>query len=345
MTDRREPELPFDPPGGGEPDPAPGPREPAGPKDQVGAEPSHHRQDSDEKRMGLLDHLGELRWVLVHSFLAALVATILCWFWSADLLDILIRPIKDEGIYFTAPNEAFLTRLKLSGAMGLFVVAPFIFFKFYMFILPGLHKKEAKVVTPLLITTTTLFYTGVAFAFLVVIPQVISFLLSFGTQVMEPLIGVGPYFNFVTRLCLAFGLVFQLPLLVLFLSVIGIVNPRMLLRTWRLAIVIIFALSAILTPPDVISQVLMAGPVLVLYLSSVIVAIVVTRRYDEFAGGTEVDIRQIRSVSQQPLESSAGSRLPDLQRSLGAAAGCQDVAIGMVVQRATGVFQPPCWCA
>ncbi|MCP4571860.1 MAG: twin-arginine translocase subunit TatC [bacterium] len=234
--------------------------------------------DEDPGAMGLLDHLAELRSVLFQSALAGLAATILCWFWSASLLDLLILPIKDQGVYFTAPNEAFLVRLKISAAVGLFVVAPFIFFKLYGFVLPGLYGKERKVVTPLLLSTTLLFYTGVAFAFLVVIPQVMRFLLSFGTEVMEPLIGVGPYFGFVTRLCLAFGLVFQLPLLVLVLSAIGLVNPRMLLRTWRYAIVLIFILSAALTPPDIASQIMMAGPVLVLYFGSVLVSLVVTRR-------------------------------------------------------------------
>jgi sec-independent protein translocase protein TatC len=275
VTDRQEPELPFDEPGESPAESEGGAQDQTGPKDQP--VPELETPKSDDDRMGLLDHLGELRGVLVHSSIAALVATILCWFWSADLLDILIRPIKDQGIYFTAPNEAFLTRLKLSAVVGLFVVAPFIFFKIYGFVLPGLYKRERRVVTPLLLATTALFYTGVGFAFLVVIPQVITFLLSFGTEAMEPLIGVGPYFNFVARLCLAFGLVFELPLLVLFLSVIGIVNPRMLLRTWRYAIIIIVSLSAVLTPPDVISQVMMAGPVLVLYIGSVLISIAVTR--------------------------------------------------------------------
>ena len=231
-----------------------------------------------DQGMGLLDHLDELRTVLIHSSFAALLATILCWFWSAELLDLLILPIKNEGVYFTSPNEAFLTRLKLSGAVGLFVVAPFIFFKIYGFILPGLYRRERKVITPLLIATSVLFYTGASFAFLVVIPQVIKFLLGFETQALSPLIGVGPYFAFVSRLCLAFGLVFELPLLVLALSWIGVVSPRALLRTWRYAIIAIFTLSAILTPPDVVSQVMMAGPVLVLYISSVLVAMVVTRQ-------------------------------------------------------------------
>ena len=289
MTDPREPELPFDD------DMAP--KEFTGPRDQVGfydlkgdrpqplrddvsPEPDvpEDGEEPDEDRMGILDHLDELRTVLIHSSYAALAATILCWFWSADLLDLLIKPIESEGVYFTAPNEAFLTRLKLSAVVGMFVVAPFIFFKFYSFVMPGLYKKERKVVTPLLLATTLLFYLGIAFAFMVVIPQVVTFLLSFGTDNLSPLIGVGPYFGFVSRLCLAFGLVFELPLLVLFLSLLGIVNPRVLLRTWRYAVVAIAGLSAVLTPPDVISQLMMAGPVMLLYIGSVLVSIVVTRK-------------------------------------------------------------------
>ncbi|MFN2369841.1 MAG: twin-arginine translocase subunit TatC [Candidatus Krumholzibacteriia bacterium] len=232
----------------------------------------------DGAGMGLLEHLEELRAVVMQAGIAAVAATILCWFWSADLLEFMIRPIRDEGIYFTAPNEAFMVRLKISAVAGLFVMAPFIFFKIYGFVLPGLYRRERRVVTPLLIATTALFYTGVAFAFTVVIPAVITFLLGYGTELVQPLIGVGPYFGFVARLCLAFGLVFELPLLVLGLSVAGIVDPRMLLRTWRFAIVAIFVCSAILTPPDVASQVMMALPVLVLYFGSALVSLLVVRR-------------------------------------------------------------------
>lgn len=273
-TDGADPAAPG---GLDEPDEPAGPDGPDGP-DDGGPGDGAEEPAGDDDRMGLLDHLGELRSVMIHSSLAALAATILCWFWSADLLDVMILPIRDQGVYFNAPNEAFLTRLKLSAVVGLFVVAPFIFFRIYGFILPGLYRRERKVVTPLLVATTALFYTGVAFAFLVVIPQVMTFLLSFGTEVMEPLIGVGAYFSFVTRLCLAFGLVFELPLLVFFLSVIGVVNPRMLLRTWRFAIIIIALVSALLTPPDVISQLMMAGPVIVLYIGSVLVSILATSR-------------------------------------------------------------------
>lgn len=263
-----------------------------GPRDQLGfdelkppedpplleGQEAEPEEEPKAKGQGFLEHLDDLRTTLIQTSLAGFAATIICWFVSSRLLDILVLPIKDQGVYFTAPNEAFMVRFKLSAVMGLFVVAPFIMYRLYMFIIPGLYKKEKKVVTPLLITTTLLFYTGVSFGFLVVIPQVIAFLMSFGTAYLSPLIGIGAYFELVSRLVLAFGLVFQLPLVILFLSIIGLVKPKTLLKTWRYAIVIIFAMSALLTPPDVISQVMMAGPVLVLYWSSVLVALVVTRK-------------------------------------------------------------------
>lgn len=240
-------------------------------------EESQGDEDPPEEKLGLLDHLDELRTTLIHSSLAAAIASVLSWFVSGRLLDLLILPIREYGVYFTAPNEAFMTRLKMSGAMGLFIVAPFIFFKFYMFILPGLHKREAKMVTPLLMATVVLFYTGVAFSYLIVIPQIIPFFMSFGTEILSPLISVGEYFSLVSRLCLAFGLVFQLPLLVLFVCGMGIVDPRLLLRTWRMAMVMIFIMSAVLTPADIPSQLMMAGPLLILYFGSVLVAFLITR--------------------------------------------------------------------
>ncbi len=251
---------------------------PGHPGSDSAGEASVALEATEPLHMGLLEHLEELRSVLIQSGLAALASASLCWFWSGRILDILIVPIADQGVYFTAPNEAFLTRLKIAGMVGIFVVLPFILFRVYSFIMPGLYRSERRIVAPLMLASTLLFYAGIAFSFLVVIPQVITFLLSFGTQTMVPLIGVGNYFGFVSRMCLAFGLVFQLPLLVLGLSVAGILSPRMLLRTWRVAIIVIATIAAILTPPDVISQVMMAVPVLILYFGSVLVSLVVTRR-------------------------------------------------------------------
>jgi sec-independent protein translocase protein TatC len=257
-------------------------RSPRPPHDQIeppGGPPAAADEFADGS-MSLIEHLEELRSTLIQSFAAAAVATAVCWFFSARLLDLLVQPIAAHGVYFTAPNEAFLTRIKISIVVGFFLVLPFIFFKFYGFVIPGLYTRERRLVTPLLIASTGLFYLGVAFAFLVVTPQVIRFMLGFGTTTMEPLIGIGPYFAFVSRLCLAFGLVFELPLVVLFLSVMGVVDPRRLLGTWRYAVVLIALFAAMLTPPDVASQLLMAVPVLILYVGSVLVAMVITRRRD-----------------------------------------------------------------
>jgi len=235
--------------------------------------------DTDQQQeLSFLDHLDDLRRVLIHSLIAMGIGAVVCWFWSAQLLDLLVRPLRETGVYFTAPNEAFVIRLKLAGMAGLFLVLPIILWKVYGFILPGLYDRERKMVTPLLVATTLLFYAGAAFSFVIVSPAVVTFLLSFGTAIMEPLISIGPYFAFVSRLSLAFGLVFELPVLVFFLSIIGVVDPRMLLRTWRYALLVIVFCAAVLTPPDIFSQLAMAVPVSLLYIISVLVAIVATRR-------------------------------------------------------------------
>ena len=234
--------------------------------------------EDGQQELSFLDHLDDLRRVLIHSLVAVGIGAVVCWFWSAPLLDLLVRPLRETGVYFTAPNEAFVIRLKLASMAGLFLVLPIILWKVYGFILPGLYDRERKLVTPLLVSTTLLFYAGAAFSFMIVSPAVVTFLLSFGTAIMEPLISIGPYFAFVSRLSLAFGLIFELPVLVFFLSIIGVVDPRMLLRTWRYALLVIVVCAAVLTPPDIFSQLAMAVPVSLLYIISVLVAIVATRR-------------------------------------------------------------------
>jgi sec-independent protein translocase protein TatC len=246
--------------------------------DAAGGSPAGEGAAEPAESMSFLDHLEELRRVLIHSVVAGVAAAILCWFWSGPLLDILVRPVQEHGVFFTRPNEAFVTRLKLAAVCGLFLVLPFVLWKVYGFVLPALYRRERRVVTPLILASTLLFYLGVAFSFLVVCPAVIRFLLTFGTEVMQPLIGIGPYFSFVAQLSLAFGLVFELPVLVFFLSLAGIVDPRRLLSGWRYALLLIVVVAAVLTPPDIFSQLAMAIPVSLLYISSVLVSIAATRR-------------------------------------------------------------------
>jgi len=230
------------------------------------------------REMSFLEHLDELRGVLVQSILVFVVTSIVISAFSGRVLDLLVTDIPVDKLNFFSPSEAFMARLKISFVLGAMVSFPFILYKVWRFVSPGLFSNERSRVYPLVVASSILFYAGVIFCYLVLIPIVMKFLLGFGTERLSPLISVSAYFAFVSRLCFTFGLVFQLPIVVLVLSLLGIVTPQLLLGQWKWATVIIFTISAILTPPDPASQVLMAFPVLFLYIGSVLVAYVAVRR-------------------------------------------------------------------
>ncbi|MBK9303021.1 MAG: twin-arginine translocase subunit TatC [bacterium] len=239
-------------------------------------------------QMTLLDHLDELRTVLLQSLLVAAAAAVGGWFVSQRLLDLIVAPMTAAGqqVYFSQPMEAFMTRMKVAGLAGLFVVLPFVLLRVYRFVAPGLYPRERRLVTPMLLAAVAMFYAGTVFAFCVMIPLVVQFMLSYATETMRPLISVGAYFNFVAQTCLAFGLAFELPIVVVLLSAVGLVSARTLLSGWRYAAVIVVVVSAVLTPPDVMSQLLMAVPVMGLYLLSVATALLLERgRRRDGAGG------------------------------------------------------------
>lgn len=228
--------------------------------------------------MGFLDHLEELRSALIWSIVAWLATSIIIWFFSRHVLDFLLKSIPVESLYFHAPTEAFMIRLKLSFILGFLVSFPYILFRIWAFVAPGLFSREKRVVIPLVFPSTILFYVGVVFAYWILIPIVLDFLIKFGTDMLSPLLSVGKYFGFVARLCFAFGLVFQLPLVIVFLTSMGMISARALLRQWRWAMIIIFVAAAVLTPPDPTSQLLMALPLVFLFLGSVILSIVIEKR-------------------------------------------------------------------
>ncbi len=228
--------------------------------------------------MSFFEHLGDLRSVILQSLIAVLLLTISCWFFSGSILDLLIKDLPVQSLYFNSPLGAFMIRLRVSLVLGVMISFPFILYKVWAFVAPGLFLFERRRLYPFLISSATLFYLGIIFCYAILIPFVLRFLLSFSTESINPLLSVGSYFAFVARLCFTFGIVFQIPIVVLVLSSLGLVTPRWLLKQWRYGVVIIFVGSAILTPPDAISLILMALPVLLLYLGSVLVALVVVRR-------------------------------------------------------------------
>lgn len=237
-------------------------------------------KSNELKEMSFLGHLDELRKVLVQAVLAFAAATVVSWFFSARILDLLVRPLSVESLYFQSPTEALMVRIRISAVVGLVASFPFILFRVWAFVSPALFAHEKKRVLPFVFASSALFYLGVAFCYLILMPMVLDFLLSYGTEFLKPLISVSSYFSFVARLCFAFGVVFQLPIVVLLLSILGIVTPQMLLRQWRIGVITIFAVSVVLTPPDAVSDTLMALPVLLLYALSVLIAFLVVRRKD-----------------------------------------------------------------
>lgn len=230
------------------------------------------------REMGFLDHLLELRTTIIWILSVWLGTSIVLWFFSGHLLDFLLSTIPVESLYFNAPVEAFMVRLKLSFITGALIAFPFALFKTWAFISPGLFYREKRIIIPMIAPSAILFYTGALFAYWVMVPIVLGFLLRFGTTMLEPLISVSKYFEFVARLCFAFGVVFQLPLAIIFLTWIGVVSPRTLLRKWRYAIVIIFIAGAVLTPPDPMSQLMMAIPLVFLFMGSVLLSLVFEKR-------------------------------------------------------------------
>lgn len=229
------------------------------------------------KTMPLLQHLEELRSTLFSMLIVTVVAAVGAWFVSEPILDILVT--SDLGaVHYFGPTEGFMIRLKVSLVAGLLVALPILLARLWQFVAPGLFKSERRVVQPVLLASTSLFYFGVLFAYVGVVPKTISFFLSFAGERLVPMINVTQYFMFVAKFCLAFGVVFQLPLVIVLLSALGLVSPARLWRTWRYGIIVIFIFAAWLTPPDAVSQAMMAGPIVVLYLLSIALAFVFARK-------------------------------------------------------------------
>jgi len=242
-------------------------------------DPPRLAADPAAGEMTLLEHLGELRAVLLHSLVAAAVATILAWFVSERAVDLLIRPAVGAAgdLVFLSPTGAFMLRLKTAFGIGLLVAAPVIVGRIWSFVVPGLLQKEKRLLLPIVFWSVALFYLGASFAYFVILPISMKFLLAFGTEHLTPMISGEHYFEFALRLSIAFGAVFQFPLVVALLTYWEILDADFLKRYWRYGVVLVFFVSAILTPPDVASQLLMAGPVLALYFVSMGIARVIAR--------------------------------------------------------------------
>lgn len=231
---------------------------------------------SDEKQP-FLSHLEELRKRLIVCAIAVGVGFVISYFFSEYLFQILIAPLKavmPEGdrLIFTNLPEMFLTYLKVAFISGVLLSAPVIFYELWMFIAPGLYQSEKGYVIPFVVFSTILFVGGSLFGYFVVFPFGFKFFMGFSNESVQALPSVKQYFSFSLKLLFAFGLVFELPVVVFFLAKMGVVTPEFLKRKRKYAILCTFILAAILTPPDVITQIFMAIPLLALYEIGIVVA-------------------------------------------------------------------------
>ena len=231
----------------------------------------------NEGRMTFTAHLEELRSRLLKCLVAVGFGFAGSYFFKEEFFQILSRPLLramgERGtMIFTGVPEPFFVYLKVALVAGIFFSAPLIIYEIWAFVAPGLYVHEKKYVVPFVFFSSLLFLLGTFFAYSVVCPLGFKFLLGFASQNIQPMLAIKEYFSFSTKLLLAFGFVFQLPLFIVFLSKAGIVTPQTLSRQRKYVILLIFAVAAFLTPPDVATQFMMAGPLFALFEIGVIMA-------------------------------------------------------------------------
>jgi len=234
-------------------------------------------------KMSFLEHLEELRVRLVHIAVSLCVGFALCWNWREEIFHFLTEPLRfafpDIKFIFTGPSEALLLYMKMAFFVGIFVAAPYILWQVWAFIAPGLYPNEKGYVYPFIFFGTLFFLGGAAFGHFYLFRVTFRFLGAFGGEDMTFMPKVDEYFTFYSWFLLGLGLVFQTPIVIFVLSRIGLVTPGFLLRNFKYAVLAAFVVSAVITPStDMVTQTLLALPILVLYLLGTLVAFLFGRK-------------------------------------------------------------------
>jgi sec-independent protein translocase protein TatC len=232
----------------------------------------------EDRELTIVEHLGELRRRLIYILLSVVITSAAAYHFIDEILTFITTTGKIGNLVFINPTEAFFVIIKLSILVGVIAAMPFILYQVWKYVGVALKKNERKYLIYFGPVSFILFLMGAAFAFRTVLPMAMRFLLSFSREFIEPMITLNAYVSFLIKMVSAFGLMFELPLVVLFLSKIGIVTPDMLTKGRKYAIVLIFVVAAVLTPPDVISQIMLAVPILILYEISIWISKSVTKK-------------------------------------------------------------------
>lgn len=229
-----------------------------------------------DNQLTLVEHLAEFRRRLIICFVSIFLCSLLCYTVIKRILDLLVKPV--GKLVFIAPQEAFVTYLELSLIAGIFLALPMILYQVWCFISVGLRQNEKKYILLYGPFSLILFFGGASFAYFIILPLGIKFLLGFATDTLQPMISISRYVSFAGMLLLAFGVVFELPVVIMFLTKIKLVSPKLLREKRKYALLLIFIVAAILTPPDVVTQLLMAGPLIILYEISILLSKLVYSR-------------------------------------------------------------------
>jgi sec-independent protein translocase protein TatC len=233
--------------------------------------------------MSFLEHLEELRRRIIYAIIAVAVAFFACWGYAERIYGIMQRPIMEalhrngmaEKLVYLNPTEPFNLYLKVAFLAGLFVASPFVLYQVWMFISPGLYRHERRYVLPFMFSTVFLFLAGGVFGYKIVYPGALDFLISYGKQ-FQPMITIGEYTDLFLTIIIGMGVIFELPILVFFLSLMGIVTAGWMWRNFRYSILVIFIIAAIVTPTtDILNMCLFAAPMVGLYALSIGIAFLV----------------------------------------------------------------------
>lgn len=224
----------------------------------------------DEAEMSLFDHLEELRLRIFYSLIAVAVGMIGCFVAVKPLVRLLEVPAGDVKFLQLAPGEFFFVSLKVAGYSGILIASPFILYQIIQFVLPGLTRRERRLLGPVVLGSSVLFFAGLAFAYQLLVPAALNFFITYGADVVEQSWSIDRYFEFILLLMFSTGLAFEIPIVQLILGYLGIVSSKQMLSSWRSVILGAVILGAVITPStDPLTQSLLAGAVLGLYFGGI----------------------------------------------------------------------------
>jgi len=255
---------------------------------------------SNDKKLAILEHLKELRQRLTKSVIVVLVTTIVSFIFAKQIFNILILPTEGINLIYIEMTEMIGTYMRVSLVSGIILAMPYLVYQFIMFISPALTRKEKRNVFLLLPWVALMFAGGIAFGYFILIPPATNFLITWPGDIATPQIRIGNYISIVTRLLLAIGLVFELPIVTTLLARLGIITPKWLASKRKAAVLLAFVLAAIITPTfDPLNQTLVAAPLVVLYELSIWLAKLVARKKSREVPSPSTSVPQVDDTGNQ----------------------------------------------